>query len=101
VKSVIKFWRRISETASGNEVGKVGTFIILRPGSFAKVQFKQQKTCGGRGAFAVEAAEPPKKILSISNDYEVAALIPIGYPKDYIVEQRPTSLQETLHYNIW
>jgi len=40
-------------------------------------------------------------MLNIPSDYEVAALIPIGYPKDYHVKQRPISLQEKLHYDRW
>ena len=82
-------------------MGKVGTLVALRSGGLCKVQFKQQKMCGGRGAFAVRAAEPPKKMLGIPDDYEVAALVPIGYPKDYFVEQRPISSQEKLHYDRW
>jgi nitroreductase len=42
-----------------------------------------------------------KKMLSIPYDYEVAALIPIGYPQEYFVKQRPTSLQEKIHYDGW
>jgi nitroreductase len=42
-----------------------------------------------------------KKMLGIPNDYEVAVLIPIGYPQEYSVTQRPLSLQEKIHYSKW
>jgi nitroreductase len=42
-----------------------------------------------------------KKLLEIPIDYEVAALIPIGYPKEYRVEQKPTLLQDKMHYDKW
>ncbi len=45
--------------------------------------------------------EPIKKVLGIPHDYEVAALIPIGYPKDYAVRQKAVSLKEKLHLNKW
>jgi nitroreductase len=51
--------------------------------------------------FITNDTEPLKKMLSIPSDYEVAALIPIGYSKDYYVKQRPISLQEKLHYDRW
>jgi len=51
--------------------------------------------------FITNDIEPLKKLLSISSEYEVAALIPIGYPKEYHVKQRPISLQEKLHYDSW
>jgi len=51
--------------------------------------------------FITKDTEPLKKMLSIPDDYEVAALIPIGYPKDYFVKQRPISLQEKLHCDRW
>ncbi len=51
--------------------------------------------------FITNDTEPLKKMLSIPSDYEVSALIPIGYPKEYYVEQRPISLQEKLHYDKW
>jgi nitroreductase len=42
-----------------------------------------------------------KKMLDIPNDYEVAVLIPIGYPQEYFVKQRLLSLQEKIHYDKW
>lgn len=51
--------------------------------------------------FVAHDTEPLKKMLSVPDDYEVAALIPIGYPKDHFVKQRPISLQEKLHYDRW
>jgi len=42
-----------------------------------------------------------KKLLEIPVDYEVAALIPIGYPKEYRVKRKPTSLQDKVHYDKW
>jgi nitroreductase len=42
-----------------------------------------------------------KKILDIPDDYEVAVIIPIGYPQEYLVKQRPLSLQEKIHLNKW
>jgi len=42
-----------------------------------------------------------KRMLCIPGDYEVAVLIPIGYPQEYFVKQRPLSLQEKIHYNKW
>lgn len=51
--------------------------------------------------FITNDTEPLKKLLGVPGDYEVAALIPIGYPKDYFVKQRPISLREKLHYDRW
>jgi nitroreductase len=42
-----------------------------------------------------------KKALDLPQDYEVAAVIPIGYPTDYFVKQRTISLEEKIHYNKW
>lgn len=42
-----------------------------------------------------------KKMLGIPNDYEVATLIPIGYPQEYSVKQKPLLLQEKIHYDKW
>jgi nitroreductase len=44
---------------------------------------------------------PLKKMLCIPDDYEVAVLIPIGYPQEYFVKQKPLSLQEKIHYSKW
>lgn len=42
-----------------------------------------------------------KKALGLPEDYEVAAIIPIGYPKDYFVKQKTVSLQEKTHHDKW
>ena len=42
-----------------------------------------------------------KRTLNIPDDYEVAALIPIGYPKPYTVKQKQTSLNEKIHVDKW
>lgn len=42
-----------------------------------------------------------KKSLGIPNDYEVATLIPIGYPQEYSVKQKPVSPQEKIHHDKW
>jgi nitroreductase len=42
-----------------------------------------------------------KKMLCIPDDYEVSVLIPVGYPQEYFVKQRPSPLQEKIHYNKW
>jgi len=42
-----------------------------------------------------------KKVLGIPEDYEVATIIPIGYPKDYFIEQKPVYIKEKIHYNEW
>ena len=42
-----------------------------------------------------------KKILDIPDDYEVAVLVPIGYPQNCSVKQRTLSLQEKTHCNEW
>jgi nitroreductase len=44
---------------------------------------------------------PLKKMLGIPEDYEVATLIPIGYPQEYFVKQKPVSLKEKIHCNKW
>lgn len=44
---------------------------------------------------------PLKKMLCIPDDYEVAVLIPIGYPQEHFVKQKPLSLQEKIHYSKW
>lgn len=42
-----------------------------------------------------------KSVLGVPDGYEVAAVIPIGYPEDYDVRQKPVSLGEKLHYDKW
>jgi len=42
-----------------------------------------------------------KKVLGIPEDYEVATIIPIGYPKDYFIKQKEVSIKEKIHYNEW
>jgi len=42
-----------------------------------------------------------KEVLDMPQDYEVAAVIPIGYPTDYFVKQKTMSLKEKMHYNKW
>lgn len=42
-----------------------------------------------------------KKVLGVPDGYDVAAVIPIGYPEVYFVEQKAVSLKEKLHYNKW
>jgi len=42
-----------------------------------------------------------KKVLGVPDGYEVAAVIPIGYPVDYSVKQKTVSLVEKLHYDKW
>ncbi|MGD0644004.1 MAG: nitroreductase family protein [Candidatus Bathyarchaeia archaeon] len=51
--------------------------------------------------FVTNDTEQLKKVLDVPGGYEVAALIPIGYPKNYFVKQKPISLQEKLHYERW
>jgi hypothetical protein len=34
-------------------------------------------------------------------DYEVAVLIPIGYPRPYQVKQKPVLLYEKIHIDKW
>jgi nitroreductase len=42
-----------------------------------------------------------KRLLDVPDDYEVAALIPMGYPKEYHVKQKPISLEAKLHHDKW
>jgi len=42
-----------------------------------------------------------KKTLDVPQDYEVAAMIPIGYPNDYSVKQNPARLEEKIHHDKW
>nr|MDO8133055.1 nitroreductase family protein [Candidatus Njordarchaeum guaymaensis] len=42
-----------------------------------------------------------KELLGIPEDYEVAALIPIGYPGEHIVKQKTVLLQQKTHIDKW
>lgn len=42
-----------------------------------------------------------KKILGVPDDYEVATLIPIGYPKPYNIKQESLSLEKKIHRYKW
>ena len=42
-----------------------------------------------------------KNMLEVPQDYEVAAVIPMGYPTDYFVKQKTICLREKIHYNRW
>jgi len=42
-----------------------------------------------------------KEALGIPEGYEIAAIIPIGYPREYFVKQKMVSLQEKMHYDEW
>jgi len=42
-----------------------------------------------------------KKKLGVPEDYEVAAIIPIGYPQEHFVKQKKVSLQEKMHHDKW
>ena len=54
------------------------------------------------GVTAVPHETPSlKKVLGVPNGYEVAAAIPLGYPEDYSVKQKPVSVEEKLHYDKW
>ena len=51
--------------------------------------------------FMTDDTMPLKTMLGIPDDFEVATLIPIGYPQGYFVKQKPVSLREKIHYNQW
>jgi nitroreductase len=51
--------------------------------------------------FMTDDTVPLKKMLGIPDDFEVATLIPIGYPQGYFVKQKPVSLKEKIHHNQW
>jgi nitroreductase len=51
--------------------------------------------------FIARETAPLKGLLGIPDDYEVAALIPIGYPQEYFVKQKPLTMKERVHYNTW
>jgi len=42
-----------------------------------------------------------KRKLGIPEDYEVAAMIPIGYPQEHFVKQKTILMQEKMHYDKW
>ena len=42
-----------------------------------------------------------KRALGIPEDYEVAAIIPMGYPQEYSVKQKESQLPERTHYGRW
>jgi nitroreductase len=42
-----------------------------------------------------------KRLLEVPEGYEVATLIPIGYPEEYFVRQKPVSLRDKVHYDKW
>ena len=42
-----------------------------------------------------------KKALGVPEDYEVAAIIPIGYPQEYFVKQKEVPLAEKTHFDRW
>ena len=42
-----------------------------------------------------------KKILSAPADFEIASLIPIGYPKPYEIKQKTASLRERISLDTW
>lgn len=42
-----------------------------------------------------------KKVLNVPQDYEVAAVIRMGYPIDYFVKQKTIRLREKVHVNKW
>ncbi len=42
-----------------------------------------------------------KKALNIPEDYEVAAIIPIGYPQKHVIKQKSVSLQQKMHFDRW
>ncbi|MFX1318589.1 MAG: nitroreductase family protein [Promethearchaeota archaeon] len=42
-----------------------------------------------------------KKALNIPEGYEIAAIIPIGYPHKHVIKQKPVSLQKKVHFERW
>jgi nitroreductase len=51
--------------------------------------------------FMPHETTPLKKMLGIPDDYEVATMIPIGYPEEYHVKQKPVSLKKKTRWNKW
>ena len=42
-----------------------------------------------------------KKALNIPEDYEVAAIIPIGYPQKHVIKQKPVLIRQKMHFERW
>ncbi|WXG44449.1 MAG: nitroreductase family protein [Promethearchaeati archaeon SRVP18_Atabeyarchaeia-1] len=42
-----------------------------------------------------------RDILGVPEDYEIAALIPIGYPRECLIKQKEISLRDKLHTDEW
>ena len=42
-----------------------------------------------------------RMVLGVPEGYEVAAVVPMGYPVDYSVKQKTVTLKEKLHFNKW
>ncbi len=42
-----------------------------------------------------------KKALNIPEDYEIAAIIPIGYPQKHAIKQKTVSLPQKMHFESW
>ena len=42
-----------------------------------------------------------REALGVPEDYEVAAIIPIGYPGEHFVKQKMVSLQDKMHHDKW
>jgi len=45
--------------------------------------------------------EPLKRMLNVPDGYEIAAMIPIGYPERYSVRQKEVLLEEKIHIDRW
>ena len=45
--------------------------------------------------------EPLKRMLNVPDGYEIAAMIPIGYPERYLVRQKEVLLEEKIHIDRW
>jgi nitroreductase len=42
-----------------------------------------------------------KEVLGVPVGYEVAAVIPLGYPENYSIDQKTVFLEEKLHHDKW
>ena len=51
--------------------------------------------------YVPQATSSLKKILDLPRDYDIAAIIPIGYPAHYSVVQKPVEVEEKIHYDRW